>query len=165
MRGAIMTHDRPAPLGLTTAAPMNPFVRLRGGLAAAGLALLLAGCASTSGGGVSAPSHPPKRGTQIPNVRQPTHTARDPSFQAIPGAEGVIGSNESQLVRMFGEPRLNVWEGDARKLQFTGKACLLDVYLYPSTASKEPRASYIDARRVSDGQDVDRAACIAALRK
>jgi len=161
MRDAIMTQDRP----VAAALPMIQPIRLRSALAAAGLALLLAGCASTSGGGVASTPHPPKRGTQIPNVRQPTHTARDPSFQAIPGADGVIGSNESQLVRMFGEPRLNVWEGDARKLQFTGKACLLDIYLYPSTSSKEPRASYIDARRVSDGQDVDRAACIAALRK
>lgn len=160
MRGAIMTHDRPVATALSMIQP----IRLRSALAAAGLALLLAGCASTSGGVASTP-HPPKRGTQVPNVRQPTHTARDPSFQAIPGAEGVIGSNESQLVRMFGEPRLNVWEGDARKLQFTGKACLLDIYLYPSASAKEPRASYIDARRVSDGQDVDRAACIAALRK
>lgn len=159
-----MTQDRWA----AAAIPMIQPFRLRAAFAAAGLALLLAGCASTSGGGgggVAGKPNPPRRGTQVPNVRQPTHTARDPSFQAIPGAEGVIGSNESQLVRMFGEPRLNVWEGDARKLQFTGKACLLDIYLYPSASSKEPRASFIDARRVSDGQDVDRAACIAALRK
>lgn len=156
-----MTYDRVA----AAAIPMIQPSRLRAAFAAAGLALLLAGCASTSGGGVAGKPTPPRRGTQVPNVRQPTHTARDPSFQAIPGAEGVIGSNESQLVRMFGEPRLNVWEGDARKLQFTGKACLLDIYLYPSASSKEPRASFIDARRVSDGQDVDRAACIAALRK
>lgn len=162
-----MTQDRSALHAIPMIAPIRlrcATAHLRGVVAAAGLAVLLAGCASTSGG-VATAQHPPKRGTQIPNVRQPTHTARDPSFQAIPGAEGVIGSSESQLVRMFGEPRLNVWEGDARKLQFTGKACLLDVYLYPSAATKEPRASYIDARRVSDGQDVDRAACIAALRK
>jgi len=38
------------------------------------------------------------------------------------------------------------------------------VYLYPTTASREPLASYVDARRASDGQDVDRAACVAALK-
>jgi hypothetical protein len=139
--------------------------RIRGALAAAGLAVLLAGCASTSGGGVASTPHPPKRGTQIPNVRQPTHTARDPSFQAIPGAEGVIGSNESQLVRMFGEPRLNVWEGDARKLQFTGKACLLDIYLYPSTSAKEPRAADKEPRGGWDGAGVESAPIHAARRQ
>ncbi|MBW8785081.1 MAG: hypothetical protein JF593_10670, partial [Novosphingobium sp.] len=65
----------------------------------------------------------------------------------------------------FGEARLDVWEGDARKLQFTGVPCVLDVYLYPVAPGREPQATYVDARRPSDGKDVDRAACIAALRK
>lgn len=89
---------------------------------------------------------------------------RDPTFQSVPGLEGVIGVSEAQLVRQFGAPRLNVWEGDARKLQFTGNACVLDVFLYPTSQSKEPLAAYVDARRSSDGQDVDRAACVAAMR-
>ena len=42
--------------------------------------------------------------------------------------------------------------------------CLLDIYLYPTTHSREPLATYVDARRASDGKDVDRAACVAALR-
>jgi len=49
-------------------------------------------------------------------------------------------------------------------LQFSGTACVLDVYLYPPAAGSEPEATYVDARRSSDGQDVDRAACIVALR-
>jgi hypothetical protein len=135
----------------------------RGALAAAGLALALAAC--TGGGGVSSTPQPTKRGSKIPAVRQPTRTApRDAQLQMAPGLEGVIGSNQGQLVRLFGQPRLDVWEGDARKLQFAGTACVLDVFLYPSTTSKEPHASYVDARRSSDGQDVDRAACVAALR-
>ena len=98
-------------------------------------------------------------------MRQPSHVSRAPTLQAIPGVAGVIGADRAQLVHAFGEPRLDVWEGDARKLQFTGTACLLDIYLYPANGSKEPVATYVDARRASDGQDVDRAACIAALRK
>jgi len=82
-----------------------------------------------------------------------------------PGLEGVIGSGQAELARQFGAPRLEVWEGDARKLQFSGAACVLDVYLYPSAAGREPQASYVDARRASDGKDVDRATCIAALRQ
>jgi hypothetical protein len=57
-----------------------------------------------------------------------------------------------------------VWEGDARKLQFSGSPCILDVYLYPGAQGREPQATYVDARR-SDGRDVDRAACVQALRK
>lgn len=69
-----------------------------------------------------------------------------------------------ELVDQFGPARLEVWEGDARKLQFTGSACVLDVYLYPPAPGREPEATYVDARRASDGQDVDRAACVSALR-
>ena len=82
----------------------------------------------------------------------------------LPGLEGVIGATASQLVGQFGEARLDVWEDDARKLQFTGTACVLDVYLYPTSRSREPIATYVDARRGSDAVAVDRAACVKALR-
>lgn len=123
---------------------------------------LLSACASSgSVTGSATGTARPSRGSA---VRAPVRTApRDPTVQTIPGLQSVIGANESQLVRQFGQPRLNVWEGDARKLQFTGTACVLDVYLYPTAQSREPIASYVDARRSSDGQDVDRAACVAAL--
>ena len=83
----------------------------------------------------------------------------------MPGLEGVIGANAGDLTRQFGQPRLDVWEGDARKLQFTGSACVLDIYLYPSAQGRDPQATYVEARRASDGRDVDRAACVSALRK
>jgi len=82
----------------------------------------------------------------------------------LPGLEGVVGADGATLIRQFGPPRLDVAEGDARKLQFTGTACILDVYLYPPAPGAEPRATYVDARR-GDGHDVDRAACVAALRR
>ena len=85
--------------------------------------------------------------------------------QALPGLEGVIGAGQAELIRQFGAARLDVWEGDARKLQFVGTACVLDVYLYPPEKGREPEATYVDARRASDGQDVDRAGCVAALKK
>lgn len=82
-----------------------------------------------------------------------------------PGLENVVGADAGALTRLFGPPRLDVIEGDARKLQFVGKACLLDVYLYPSSRSREPLATYVDARRASDGRDVDKGACVSALRR
>jgi hypothetical protein len=82
-----------------------------------------------------------------------------------PGLERVIERDSATLVRQFGNPRLDVHEGDMRKLQFSGEACVLDVFLYPLREGAEPVATWVEARRASDGQDVDRAACVAALHR
>ena len=81
------------------------------------------------------------------------------------GLEYVIGARASQLEQTFGPARLDVVEGDARKLQFVGEACLLDVFLYPLAPGAEPTATYVDARRASDALDVDRGACANALKR
>ena len=81
----------------------------------------------------------------------------------LPGLEGVIGKDETALANLFGPPRLNVREGDVTKLQFTGEACVLDIYLYPLAPGARPSATYVAARRASDALDVDRAACVRAL--
>ena len=129
------------------------------------LALVIPGlsaCAASgsgSGGTVSAPAY------RAPVVRTPTPRAmRDPQIDTSPGLDGVIGASETQLVGQFGTPRLNVWEGDARKLQFTGEPCVLDVFLYPTSQNPAPTATWVEARRASDGKDVDKGACVRALR-
>lgn len=115
---------------------------------------------------VVTPAAAPRQHSRLPPVRQPVRQA-PPAVHALaaPGLEGVIGSSQIELVRQFGPARLDVWEGDARKLQFVGTACVFDVYLYPAAPGREPKASYVEARRASDGKDVDRAACISALRQ
>lgn len=80
-----------------------------------------------------------------------------------PGLAGIIRENEATLIHRFGEPRLRVVEGDMRKLQFAGTACVLDLFLYPLSPGREPVATWIEARRASDGANVDRIACIQAL--
>ena len=42
-----------------------------------------------------------------------------PHIQILPGLEGVIGSDADALTRQFGAPRLDVREGDVRKLQWS----------------------------------------------
>ena len=130
-----------------------------------GLALipLLAACGGGSAKVQSAAAKPAISAPRGP-ARPPVHRT-PPAIQilAAPGLEGVIGATSADLIRQFGAARLDVWEGDARKLQFSGTACILDIYLYPGTRDREPQASYVDAHR-SDGRDVDRAACVAALR-
>jgi hypothetical protein len=130
--------------------------------------LLLSACSS---GSVSAPPRstgPTVGGVSVATpVRRPAPPGSLPQarIQSLPGAEGVIGATTAELARLFGAPRLDVWEGDARKLQFTGNPCVLDVYLYPMAPGREPQATYVDARRPSDGRDVDRVSCINGLRR
>ncbi|WP_299322992.1 hypothetical protein [Parasphingopyxis sp.] len=107
---------------------------------ALGALMAVAGCASTP--------------TVIPATPSQPMTAT--------GLERVIGSNAAQLVRLFGEAVQDFRENDARKLQFTGDACVLDTYLYPENGNREPVVTYVDARNAA-GEDVDRAACVEAL--
>ena len=130
----------------------------------------LAGCASVpqpdSGGSRPPVIRPPT--SSVPPTRSvtpPVTGFRPPQIQRAPGLEGVIEQDASSLVRRFGQPRLDVREGDARKLQFTGGPCVLDVFLYPLRPGGEPVATYLEARRASDGEEVDRAACVEALRQ
>ena len=131
---------------------------------------LLAACGGPAPVRGPGSSPPPERAGRQPPLRTPArppqrHVPPPPQVQTLPGVAGVIGATGAELVRQFGPPRLDVWEGDARKVQYAGMACVLDVYLYPAAAGREPQATYVDARRASDGQEVDRAACIAALRQ
>ncbi len=80
-----------------------------------------------------------------------------------PGLAGIIREDAGALQRRFGAPRLDVAEGDMRKMQFAGEACVLDIFLYPLAAGGQPVATWIEARRSSDGAAVDRLACIQAL--
>ncbi|GGB57423.1 hypothetical protein [Blastomonas aquatica] len=117
-------------------------------LAIATLTLGLAACAAPQQ--VAAPARPvvPSRSTTLSEK----------------GLEAIIGKSVRDLERMFGQPRLDVREFDARKLQFVGSACVLDAFLYPEGSGGTQVVTYIDARR-SDGQSVDRAACVEALKK
>jgi len=133
--------------------------------------LLLAACAATP---------PPRASTTAPPVTQPVAQPRPPVISDVPppvagfrapeimrgaGLDGVIREGPNSLMRQFGQPRLDVTEGDMRKLQFVASACVMDVFLYPLQPGHDPRATWIDTRRASDGQAVDMLACMQALRE
>ena len=111
---------------------------------ASSAALLLAGCAAT-----------PK-----PQAAPPPPAPR--SFSNL-GLESVMGANAATLGRLFGKFELDVREGGARKLQFSGPACVLDAYLYPAGGGR-PQVAHIDARQ-PNGENIDRASCVAALQR
>jgi hypothetical protein len=114
--------------------------------------LMVAGCASTPSP-APRPVAPPERTA----AAYPVRPALDKR-----GLEAVMGKDIGTLKRLFGEPRLDVVEVVGRKLQFTGKACVLDAFLYPDGKSGAEIVTHVDARR-SDGAAVDRAACVDAL--
>jgi hypothetical protein len=108
--------------------------------------VMLAGCVS------------PSRETPQPVSRPAASTPTG----AASGLEAVIGRSARALVGLFGQPGLDIREGNARKLQFLGPACVLDTYLYPPRTGAEPVVTHVDAR-LPDGRDMDRASCVAAL--
>lgn len=131
---------------------------------------LLAACVSAGSMPVLVPDRQPPSRTPSAPVRVPPSEPPPPASGFIspqvmqaPGLENVIGVGAAQLERRFGKPRLDVIEGDARKLQFAGEACVLDIFLYPQRPGAAPVATHVEARRASDGLDVDRAACVRAL--
>ena len=111
------------------------------------------------------PAPPPQQLAIPPTraVRPPVAGFRAPEVQRLPGLENVLEQGAANLARRFGAPKLDVHDGDAQKLQFAGTACVLDVYLYPLEQGGTPVATHVEARRASDGAEVDRAACVQAL--
>ncbi len=109
----------------------------------AGGLILLSACTTT----------PPPRAT-VGSVTPPPVT--------LTGLERVMGHDARNLVALFGNADQDVREATARKLQFGSAICILDAYLYPPAAGKEPLVTYVEARQ-TDGKPIDKASCIAAL--
>lgn len=126
-------------------------------IALAALALLLGGCA----GGAGTPT--PRSPTAAAPVR--SNIVMVPEVMAPAGLEGVIGSPATALTRRFGNPRIDLVEGDARKLQFAGSQCVLDIFLYPVAASAEPTATHVEARLRLGGAAADAGACIREVER
>lgn len=97
----------------------------------------------------------------------PTQNARvahspPPPVRVEAGLDRVLGKDLRALISLFGTPNQDIREEPARKLQYASSVCVLDAYLYPPGAGREPIVTYLDAR-LPNGDDVDRASCVAAL--
>ena len=90
---------------------------------------------------------------------QPQAPAQAATPQA--GVQRLEGMSTSDLVGRFGRPALQVREGTSLKLQFRGRSCVLDAYLYPNS-SGILRVTHVDTRSPA-GVDSDQASCISAL--
>lgn len=141
-------------------------------LVVASLSLLLAACATATSPGAPTPAATaapgPVRPRPMPTLSPPappTAGFRIPEIMRGPGLDGVVREHAPGLLRQFGTPRLDLAEGDMRKLQWAGEACVLDIYLYPLRPDAQPVATWLEARRASDGAEVDLLACMQALRR
>lgn len=116
-------------------------------------------------GGCGGSTAPVSTGANPP----PAHAAHTPvernHARASDGDGPLAGRDADALIALFGQPRLDRREGMARVLQFTGRACTLDAYLYPPRERAEQIVTHVDARRASDGADMDADQCVAALRR
>lgn len=128
----------------------------RGPLLAVCLASALAGCAGGSGGAA------PSRTASMGGAPRGSIVVV-PEVMAAAGLEGLIGTPAAALTRRLGAPRIDLAEGDARKLQFAGRACVLDIYLYPLSAGAEPTATHVEARLRQGGAPADPRACIREI--
>lgn len=121
-----------------------------------GALTLLAGCA----GQVAIPTTNAPIGGPPASSTPPSAPVRSPSVMRAEGLDGVIGQRASALTSRFGQARIDLAEGDARKLQFISERCVLDIYLYPMSSGAEPVATHIEARERRGGADTDRRRCI-----
>ena len=117
---------------------MHPPIMRR--LLALASVLLLSACMRTPREEVAQPAPPPP----APQVRGE-----------------LSGLTPNELVGHFGKPALQIREGTSLKLQFRGRSCVLDAYLYPQSGGTL-RVTHIDTRSLN-GADSDQAACISAL--
>ena len=116
------------------------------------LAITLSACSSAT---------PRPKSTSIPMDKPAAAIPVRPVLSAR-GLEAVMGKDSAALIRLFGQPRIDVIEVQGRKMQFSGKACILDAYLYPDGKGGAEVVTHVDARR-TDGAEVDRTQCVNAL--
>ncbi|MGB3470612.1 MAG: hypothetical protein WBA51_07320 [Erythrobacter sp.] len=141
-------------------------------VAAVMMALAVAACAG--GGGVIPASKPrpgvgggSASGAPVPQAPAPQAPGafRNPQVMRGGGLDRIIGQQAAALTNRFGTARIDLTEGDARKLQFVSEACVLDIFLYPLASGAEPVATHVEARERKSGGAVDRQACMKAVEK
>ena len=89
---------------------------------------------------------------------QSTPIAQSPQVSSV-----ILGLTAAELIQRLGMPVLQVREGAGLKLQFRGRGCVLDAYLYrPVNGPGVERVTHVDTR-LQTGVDTPQAACIAAL--
>ena len=97
-------------------------------------------------------------------ARQPAPVAQPAPVRPEPVQQhSLSGMTAQELVGLFGAPTLQIREGSSLKLQFRGRRCVLDAYLYPSAGSGPLKVTHVDTRSPA-GADYEEVACALSLR-
>ena len=97
----------------------------------------------------------------VPEQPQEIQSAPVVAAPRVPGS--LIGMSAGELIQRMGQPALQVREGPGLKMQFRGRSCVLDAYLYPTPQGGLPeRVTHVDTR-LQNGSDTPQPACIASL--
>jgi hypothetical protein len=98
---------------------------------------------------------------RAPQTPAPVPQAPLPTAPQTPGS--LIGMSAGELIQRMGQPALQVREGPGLKLQFRGRSCVLDAYLYPTPSGGLPeRVTHVDTR-LQSGNATSQPQCIASL--
>lgn len=95
-------------------------------------------------------------------VPEPEPVKPAPVVEAPQVRSDLTGMSAGELIQRLGQPALQVREGSGLKLQFRGRSCVLDAYLYPPAQGGTERVTYIDTR-LTNGNNTSQPACIASL--
>jgi hypothetical protein len=91
---------------------------------------------------------------------QPEPILQPPPTQTPQIRSDLIGLSAGELIQRMGQPALQVREGAGLKLQWRGRSCVLDAYLYLQGSVE--RVTHVDTR-LSNGNETGQPACIASL--
>jgi len=97
-------------------------------------------------------------------ARVPTEQPKTPSVPITPQpreAGTLIGLSGAELVGRLGRPELQIREGNSLKVQFRGRTCVLDAFLYPGAGSQY-RVTHVESRNVA-GTDLPQQVCISDI--
>ena len=138
---------------------------IRSSTLVASLALVTSACASGNFVGGSSGT-PAASSRPVPSAQPaPRPTFRTPQVMRGSGVESVIGAEAGALLDRFGGARIDLVEGDARKLQFASDSCVLDIFLYPLEEGRAPVATHIEARQRQGRGAADPGQCITEVER
>lgn len=118
---------------------------------------MFAGLAACSGGSATMPIVTDATFRPKPDT---SDNFQAPQVSREAGLQDIIGARAHVLLSRFGKPRIDLAEGDARKLQFASTKCVLDIYLYPLQAGSEPVATHVETRLREDAGQIDKSRCL-----
>jgi hypothetical protein len=78
-----------------------------------------------------------------------------------------MGLEHADVIRTLGQPSFRRQDAPALLLRYRGSGCILDLFLYPSTAADKaghPTVEHVEAR-MTDGRAAATGACIAEVLK